>query len=135
MNVATGEYDPHGSETAKDKDWATNTMKLGNDKDGINPAGEDKTHVNGVARSKDMTTLFSVDDFGLINAFNWPAPTVKDARSYCAHSEHVTRCMLSPDQSHIFTTGGEDKTLIQWKVTGLTNPASALKETALKAEV
>lgn len=119
MNVKTEEYDPRGSETDKDKLWATNTMKINRDKEGILPPGEDKTHVNDCQLSKNHQFLFSSDDFGLINAFNFPKPSVKESRSWCGHSEHVSRCMLSPDQTKMFTIGGEDKTLIQWKVTGL----------------
>lgn len=110
FNVGAGEYDSHGSETAKDRDWATNTMRgnAGN----ITPSGEDKTHVNDTELNRDRTNLYSSDDFGLINAFNWPNPSLKDARSWCGHSEHVSRLAMTPDGSRILSIGGEDKTLI-----------------------
>ena len=82
----------------------------------ITPSGEDKTHVNDTELNRDRTILYSSDDFGLINAFHWPNPSIKDARSWCGHSEHVSRLAMTPDGSRIFSIGGEDKTLIQWKV-------------------
>jgi hypothetical protein len=38
------------------------------------------------------------------------------ARSYCGHSEHVVRCAFSKDASRIFTIGGYDKAVVQWKL-------------------
>jgi len=68
--------------------------------------------------SPDGTLLVSCDDFGLVNVFNYP---VKEdakgagARSYAGHSEHVVRARFSPDGQYLYTVGGEDKALIQWK--------------------
>lgn len=117
-NVKDKTKDTHGSETFKDKFWASNTMKYGSDRE-MNPAGEDKTHINDVEASIDNSVIFSADDFGLVNAFQWPDPKVADSRSYCGHSEHVSRIQITPDQQRIFSVGGEDKTLIQWRIKGL----------------
>jgi microtubule-associated protein-like 5 len=58
----------------------------------------------------------SADDFGLLNIYNYPVcDNSHQARSYAAHSEHVTRAISNADGSKIFTIGGNDKTVMQWK--------------------
>ena len=39
FNVETKEADPHGSETAADKSWASSNIKYGKDRDGVKPHG------------------------------------------------------------------------------------------------
>lgn len=56
--------------------------------------------------------LFTGDDFGLVNIFKLPNPNVSESRSFCGHSEHVTRVQVSNDGQRVFTVGGEDKCLI-----------------------
>jgi len=119
FDIQSKEFDPHGHETEKDKIWASSTMKHGDDRKGITPPGEDLTHVNGVVCSKDNSVMFTSDDFGLVNAFHFPNPQISDSRSFCGHSEHVASLAITPDQKRMFTLGGEDKSLIQWKISGL----------------
>ena len=96
--------------------WATGTVKMGWDINGIHPSGEDGTHINGVCVSPDKTLVASADDFGLLNIFNYPALSMDhQARSYSGHSEHVVRAIFSEDGERIFSVGGQDKTMIQWK--------------------
>lgn len=115
-NVAEKQPNPHGSETTKDKEWASNTVKYGKDREDIKPSSEDRTHVNDVCGTRDHTLLMSSDDFSLVNVFHFPNPTVNDSRSYCGHSEHVCRIQMTQDQKRVFTIGGQDKALIQWKI-------------------
>ena len=61
--------------------------------------------------------LFSSDDFSLVNVFRFPGPSVNESRSFCGHSEHVTRVQASQDGKTVFTVGGNDKALIQWRLT------------------
>lgn len=74
FSVKDKQMDSHGSETDKDKIWCSNTMKHGKDRAGINPPGEDHTHINSVVCSKDNTVMYTADDFGLVNAFHYPSP-------------------------------------------------------------
>jgi len=112
-------YNAHGSETAHEKVWATNSMKVGEDRAKMQPSDCDKTHVNAVCATQDNKFVFTTDDYGLVNIMHWPNPDIKDSASYCGHSEHVMKVMLTPDHQKLFTVGGQDKTLIQWKVKGL----------------
>lgn len=108
--------DVHGSEHVKDKLWASNTVKYGADRQGVQPTTEDRTHVKDVVASRDNTVMLTGDDFGLVNVFNFPEPSIEASRSYSAHSEHVVRVAFSKDYQRVFTIGGADKALIQWKV-------------------
>jgi hypothetical protein len=66
--------------------------------------------------SQDKKLVATSDDFGLLNVYRYPVASLKHkARSYCGHSEHVVRAIFSPDASKIFTIGGYDKAVIQWK--------------------
>lgn len=74
FDVANKEFLTNGSETAGSKTYATNTIKNGADRKGLQPSGEDRTHINDCVCSKDGTTMLTGDDFGLVNVFNWPEP-------------------------------------------------------------
>ena len=127
MRTSSGDYEvlyydvankePHVHLHAADKEWASNSVKVGDDRSGIKPAGEDGTHVNDVCGSADKTLLFSSDDFSLVNVFRFPNPSINESRSFCGHSEHVTRVTASQDGKTVFTVGGNDKALIQWRLT------------------
>lgn len=105
-----------GMSDFKDKEWATQTMRTGWDTQGIYPSGEDGTHINGVWKTTDGTMLLSGDDFGLLNVYNYPVcDNTHEARSYSAHSEHVVRTVSNKDASRLYSVGGNDKTIIQWK--------------------
>ena len=102
FDVEGKKFDPHGSETAKDKVWATNSVKYGEDRAGVQPSGEDRTHITDV-NSRDGV-LLSGDDFGLVNVFKWPSPALKESRSFAAHSEHVVRVAFG--KNFVFSIGG-----------------------------
>ena len=97
----------------KDLQWASYSSKIGWDVEGIYPSGEDGSHINGVAASQDMKLLATADDFGLVNIYRYPCLSLKHkARSYCGHSEHVVRCIFTPEADRMFTIGGYDKAVI-----------------------
>lgn len=108
--------DTSGLSNTKDLEWATCSLKLGWDVQGIHPASEDGTHINGVVRSAAGDLLVSTDDWGLMNVYNYPVCDYShQPRSYSGHSEHVVRAAFTPDGSRLFTIGGQDKALIQWR--------------------
>lgn len=72
FNIPDKQPDAAGLSSTKDKDWATCTLKLGWDVQGVNPPGEDGTHINGVSLSDDRMLLVSTDDWGLVNVYNYP---------------------------------------------------------------
>jgi len=116
FNIADKAHDSAGLTNTKDKEWATSTLKLGWDVQGIHPSGEDGTHINGVTVCKSAGLLASGDDYGLLNIYNYPVlDNTHEAVSYTGHSEHVTRAAFNADGTKLWTVGGQDKTLIQWK--------------------
>ena len=116
FNIADKTQDASGLSNTKDLQWATTTVKLGWNVQGVHPSGEDGTHVNQVQISPDNQLIVSCDAWGLINVFRNPAvDNSHAAKSYTGHSEHVVRAAFTPDSQRMFTIGGQDKALIQWK--------------------
>ena len=68
--------------------------------------------------SQDGSVLLSGDDFGLVNVFNAQGPSIDESLSYSGHSEFVCRVAFSKDNQYVFSIGGQDKALVQWKVKG-----------------
>jgi len=92
FDVVNKTQDSAGLSNTKDKEWATSTLKLGWDVQGIHPASEDGSHVNGVNRSPDGNLLVATDDWGLVNVYNYPVCDYShQPASYSGHSEHVVR--------------------------------------------
>lgn len=115
-NVKTKEFDSNGLQTTKDFQWASTTIKKGWEVEGCKPLSEDGSHINGLNISLDKHLIATADDFGLLNLFRYPCLSTKHkARSYGGHSEHVVRALFTPDADKIFTIGGYDKAIIQWK--------------------
>lgn len=116
FNVVDKCQDPAGLSKTKDFQWASGSLKIGWDVEGIFPSGEDGSHINGVDVSKDKQLLATGDDFGLVNIYRYPCMSLKHrARSYAGHSEHVVRTIFTPEADKLFTIGGYDKTVIQWR--------------------
>lgn len=116
FNVSKKEFDSYGLQSTKELLWASTSCKKGWEVEGIRPLSEDGSHINGVSVSADKSLIASADDFGLLNVFRYPALSAKHkARSYAGHSEHVVRAIFTPEADRIFTIGGYDKTVIQWK--------------------
>lgn len=116
FNIPDKQHDSAGLSNTKDTQWATHTCKLGWDVQGVHPQGEDGTHINQVNTSPDESLLVACDDWGLVNVYNYPClDNSFAANSYTGHSEHVVRSAFSPDGQRMFTIGGQDKALIQWK--------------------
>ena len=117
FNVAENKYDPEGKTNTQDKTWATNTIKYGEDRKDITPSGvETKAHIRSVIMSPEGSNLISGDNFGLVNLFMYPDAKTEVSNSYSAHSEHVVCVVQSKDGKTIFSVGGADKALIQWKL-------------------
>ena len=112
-----------GATMLKDEVWNTWTLVIGWPVQGIYPAYADGTDVNATDRSKtkfgnkEYELLATSDDFGLLKVFRYPCVT-KASEGFVGrgHSSHVTNVKFSPDDTFIFTTGGDDQCVFQWKV-------------------
>jgi WD40 repeat protein len=108
---------PGGASATVSTVWQDHACKFGWRVDGIFPPGTDGTHVNSVAQSKDMTNIATGDDYGMVNIYRNPCRDGNQARGYRGHSEHVTRVRWIGDKGeYLISAGGQDQTLIQWKL-------------------
>lgn len=111
--AATCQQNASGRSELKNVAWATTTCPLTWETEGVFPKGVDGTHVNKVSRNEAGTLLATGDDWCMLNLFNNPCRPGARPRSYKGHSEFVTNVLFKDNM--IFTTGGYDNTLIQWK--------------------
>ena len=111
----TCQQDTNGASNTKDTQWATNNAKFGWLVDGIFPAGTDGSHVNYVDFSHDGQVIATGDDYGLVNLFRNPARKGAKPISLRGHSEHVVRVSFGLGDRYLFSIGGYDQTLMQWK--------------------
>jgi microtubule-associated protein-like 6 len=124
-NVSTGKQLTGGATSTRDEEWATWTVTLGWPVQGIWEQEMDGSDINAVDRShktygdKGMRLLASSDDRGQVRLLEYPC-IIKNCESIKGrgHSSHVTNISFSNDDSRIFSTGGEDQTVLQWSVRG-----------------
>jgi microtubule-associated protein-like 6 len=115
-STETGEQETSATEL-RDVDWATWTCTLGWPVQGIWPAEADGTDINAVDRSHSGALIATADDFGKVKVFNYPC---LEKGSGCVegvgHSSHVTNVRFSVDDGYMLTTGGNDRSVFQWRV-------------------
>jgi len=101
----------------KDVKWASQTCKFGWPVQGVFDPSQDGTDINCVDRSPDSQLLASGDDYGYVNLFRYPV-TSKGHQKFIAtgHSSHVQNVKFTLDDQHLLSVGGNDKTIIQWKI-------------------
>lgn len=111
----TCQQDTNGPANTVDVQWATNNAKFGWLVDGIFPSGTDGSHINYVDFSHDGNLIATGDDYGLVNVFRNPCRLGHKPISLRGHSEHVVRVAFGADDKYLFSIGGYDQTLMQWK--------------------
>jgi WD40 repeat protein len=110
----------------RDADFSTFTSVLGWPVKGIWAPGSDGTDVNAVCRSNSKTLLVTADDNGLVKLFRFPSYDQKmQYRIYGGHSSHVTNVKFAANDTWVFSTGGQDCTVFQWRVVSSTTPSSS----------
>lgn len=89
---------------------------------GIWQTGQDGSDINHADRSHkpvvdSMQLLATADDSGFVNVYRYPSPLEKSsAVKGHGHSSHVTKVRFSPKDNYLFTTGGNDTAVMQWKI-------------------
>ena len=106
----------------RDEEWETWTSVLGWPVQGIFPPYSDGTDVNAVDRSKlryenDCFLVATADDFSLVKVFRYPC-LAKGAEAVVGrgHSSHVTNVRFGREDGWLFSTGGDDQCVFQWKL-------------------
>ncbi len=116
FNAKTGKHLPSGASDTIYVEWDSHSVKLGWNVEGIYPIGVDGTHINSVDHCRTHELIATGDDYGLVNVYRNPVRTFDhQSRSYRGHSEHVTRVAFAKDGEYLFSVGGMDQTVIQWK--------------------
>jgi WD40 repeat protein len=116
FDANTGQQKTGGATELRDEKWASFTVKLGWPVQGVFPPGTDGSHVNGVDRSKACDIIASADDYGLVNLYRNPCLEGAKANSYRGHSEHVVRVRFDNNDQRLYSIGGYDRTVMQWRL-------------------
>lgn len=112
-----------GASEFKDEKWASWTCVLGWPVQGIWQPTWKGSDINYVARSHGKTSsgyylLAQADDFSKVRLLKFPS-IVKPSEGVigCGHSSHVTNVKWAPKDDYLFSSGGDDQCVFQWKVT------------------
>lgn len=113
----------------KDIKWATTTCCLCWSVQGIWPEVTDSTMYNACDAAPDVKLVATTDDRGNLKLFEYPAIT-KGAHSlsYRAHVSQVMNTKFNKNREYIFTAGGPDRVLCQWKVKRVKTQDSAAND-------
>lgn len=103
-----------------DVQWHDWQCILGWPVQGIFGAGMDGTDVNALNISGENGSTHRAvavgDDFGKVILYKYPCTSSKaEAKKYMGHSSHVTSVRFSPDDTYLFSTGGADAGVFQWR--------------------
>ena len=122
-NVDAGQQDKGGLNTFRDEHWHTWTLPLGWPVQGIWTNDIDGSDINSVDRSNQphedgYFLVARADDFSKVQLYRYPSSI---AESKClvgrGHSSHVTKVKFSPSDEYLFSAGGNDTCIFQWKIT------------------
>jgi len=111
---------------AAELNWASTTCKWSWDTMGVWAHEGRKIHdtsdINRVDACPSRGIVAAATDYGVVNVFRYPAPYsdnpkfIMNSHSLTGHSSHIPNVRFSSDGKYMFTVGGEDKTIIQWRV-------------------
>jgi len=104
----------------KDTQWATWTCVLGWPVQGVWPTMDenDGTNINACHQSNNGEYLAAVDEKGRVKVYTYPC--IKNGAASVqghGHSAHITNVRFNSADSHMFTLGGSDRSVFQWKIT------------------
>jgi len=90
---------------------------------GIWGAEDDGSDINAVDRSNKIHPdgyhlIATANDSSLVKMFRYPSVEERSKFLECrGHSSHVTNIKFSKDDKYLFSAGGNDTCIIQWKIT------------------
>lgn len=122
-DVAAGTQVPGGASAYRDTLWATQTCVLGWGVQGIWHTPQDGSDINAcdytIAPAFDLGYQLCAtgDDDGLVKLFRYPS-CIEESKAVAGkgHCAHVMGVKLAPDASKVWSIGGNDTAIIQWKV-------------------
>lgn len=121
-NAGTGQQITSGATALRDEDWFTWSCVLGWPVQGIFQPEWDGSDINMVDRSNtnldgDSRVIACADDFSHIVLYKYPCLT-KGIKGITlkGHSSHVTNVKFDAEDRFLYSTGGEDQTVMQWRI-------------------
>ena len=118
---------PQGHIALRDEDWHTWNSVFGWPVTGIYNGDQDGDNIHAVDRSptkiKDYRLLAVTSDRG--KAYIYRYPCIKNTSKKIdakGHSWTVSNLKFSPNTNYLITTGADDLTVMQWKITPSAQP-------------
>jgi microtubule-associated protein-like 6 len=111
----TGKQVPDGATKFMDEHWHNWSCPLGWPVRGIFGTVIDYTHINRVHRSPNGQFVAVGNDWGLVEVFGFPNSEGARSVAYRGHSEHVMNVKWSANGDYLFSAGGYDQAVMQWK--------------------
>lgn len=118
FHADTGKKINGGGLLFRDETWNSWSLPIGWPTIGIwPPYSNGFGDINTVDRNPEKNQLASGDDYGKIKLFKYPSPIGNSSYvRYVGHSAHVTNVKFSHKGDYLFSVGGDDKSVFQWKV-------------------
>jgi len=116
FDAHSGAQQTGGAHLLRDEPWTTWSSRIGWPVQGVYPSGVDGSHINGVDRNHAGSLVATGDDWRLVNLLRYPCLKGGKPNSFAGHSEHVVRVKFDAQDKYLFSIGGYDRTLIQWKL-------------------
>jgi len=106
--------------SCRDVAFSPHTLPLGWHTRGIWDPDYEQNDVNSVCSSGEGTHMVLGDDFGNVKLMRFPCLTSHPSGCagcvrYWGHSSHVTCVRFSSDDQWVFSTGGADSSIFQWR--------------------
>lgn len=121
-DINSKKQDTSGASNFRDEKWNTWTTILGWPVQGIWEKGMDGSDINAVDRSPidhpdGYQLLATGDDRGKVRVFRFPSITENSLSMVGnGHSSHVTMVKFALDGKHVYSAGGNDTCIFQWRV-------------------
>lgn len=116
FNASNGEQIRHASE-ARDLEWHSWSLPMGYATVGCWPSAALRVELGSVDANRDRTLLVTGDTSGRVRLYRFPAFEKSVVpRTRVAHAGSVRRVKFSADGRHVFSVGGADCAVLQWRV-------------------
>ena len=115
-NIKTNSVENNGHIATRDQKWFpfSNTLRWG--VEGILRRKENPEFVNCICKHPKLDVIFSGNNAGFIEIYNYPCKENAERIILTGHSEKVVKIMTDQSGDFLFSIGGKDNTLMQWKI-------------------
>ena len=122
-NAETGEEVKTGAIDYRAEAWATSNCTIGWGvqgmwRQGVRSSACDRSSMamNCLVGVAEYQLLAAGDDFGILRLYRYPCIS-KDAKAITqqVHASQITNVKFGIETKYVFTTGGEDRSVCQWK--------------------